>query len=54
MVLECVQKPIFSSDSVLNCNSNNNSDNNNNNNINNRMYDKILDRDWSSARLFVT
>ena len=26
----------------------------NNNNNNNRIYDKILDRDWFSARLFVT
>ena len=28
--------------------------NNNNNNNDNRIYNKILDRDWFSARLFVT
>ena len=28
--------------------------NNNNNNNNNRIYNEILDRDWFSARLFVT
>ena len=31
----------------------NNNDNDNDNN-NNRIYNKILDRDWFSARLFVT
>ena len=27
---------------------------NNNNNNNNRIYNKILDRDWFSVRLFIT
>ena len=37
-----------------NNNNNNNISNNNISNNNNRIYNKILDRDWFSVRLFVT
>ena len=39
---------------VVNDNDNDNDDDDDDDNDNNRIYNKILDRDWFSARLFVT
>ena len=45
---------LFFQPDFFSINSNNNNNNNNTNNNNNRIYNKILNRDWVSARLFAT